>query len=168
MRRSTVGIILVLALGCLVASHTAEAQQPGKGYRIGVLGPGFAAADINVYRLENLRLGLRELGYVEGQNLTLESRWAEGRPERLTDLAAELVRLPVDLLVAFGNPGVLAAKHTTTTLPIVAIMGDPVENGIVESLALPGGNITGLFFPLRELAAKRLELLKETVPGVLG
>jgi putative ABC transport system substrate-binding protein len=167
IRRSTIGIILALVLGCLVASHAAEAQQPGKGYRIGVLGLGSAADDINVYRLENLRLGLRELGYVEGQNLTLEYRWAEGRPERLTDLAAELVRLPVDLMVAIGTAVVLAAKHTATTLPIVAaIMGDPVELGIVESLARPGGNITGLCYSERELAVKRLELLKEAVPGV--
>src|SRR5262249_21119938 len=144
MRRSIVGIILVLALGCLVAPCTAEAQQPGKGYRIGVLGPGSAAEALNVMRLENLRLGLREVGYVEGRNLTLEVRWAEGRPERLTDLAAELVRLPVDLIVAIGTLGVQAAKHTTTTLPIVAaIMADPVELEIVESVARPGGNITG-------------------------
>jgi putative ABC transport system substrate-binding protein len=167
MRRSTVGIILVLTLGCVVALRAAEAQGPGKVYRIGVLGLGYAAADINVVRLENLRLGLRELGYVEGRNLTLEYRWAEGRPERLADLADELVRLPVDLMVTWGTVGVQVAKHTTTTLPIVAaIMGDPVENGIVESLARPGGNITGLSFSERELAAKRLELLKETVPGV--
>jgi putative tryptophan/tyrosine transport system substrate-binding protein len=167
MRRSTVGIILLLALGCLVALRAAEAQQPGKVYRIGVLGAGYAAAAINGVRLENLRLGLRELGYVEGRNLTLESRWAEGRYERLADLAAELVRLPVDLMVTWGVVGVRAAKHTTTTLPIVvALMGAPVENGIVESVARPGGNITGLFFSGRELAVKRLELLKETVPGV--
>jgi len=165
MRRSTIGIILALALGCLVASHAAEAQQPGKGYRIGVLGPGYAAD--NIFLLENLRRGLRELGYVEGRNLTLEVRWAEGRPERLTDLAAELVRLPVDLIVTVATLAVQAAKHTTTTLPIVAaIMGDPVELGIVESVARPGGNITGLFFSERELAVKRLELLKEAVPGV--
>jgi putative ABC transport system substrate-binding protein len=167
MRRSTIGIILILALGCLVELRAFEAQQSGKVYRLGVLGVGSAADVLNVIRRENLQLGLRELGYAEGRDLTLEYRWAEGRPERCIDLAAELVRLPVDLIVVFGNIGVQAAKHTTTTLPIVAaLMSDPVEEGIVENLARPGGNITGVYFSERELAAKRLELLKEAVPGV--
>jgi putative ABC transport system substrate-binding protein len=162
MRRSTVGIILVLALGCLVAPRTAEAQQPVKVHRIGVLLLTPAAGAI-----EELRQGLRELGYVEGRNLTLEVRSAEGRPERLADLAAELVHLPVDLIVAHTTGGVRAAKHATTTLPIVAaVMSDPVEAGTVESLARPGGNITGSFVSRRELEAKRLELLKEALPGV--
>ena len=165
MRRSTVGIILVLALGCLVALRAAEAQQPVKVHRIGFLGPGSAtdmAGGIGI-----LQQGLRELGYVEGRHFTLEFRWAEWRLERLADLAAELVRLPVDLIVTLGIPGVRAAQHASTTLPIVVVvMADPVEAGIVESLARPGGNITGSFAPLRELEAKRLELLKEAFPGV--
>ena len=163
MRRSTVGIILALALGCLVAPRAAEAQQPGKVHRIGVLMfTSSPFADI-----EELRQGLRELGYVEGRNLTLEVRSAEGRAERLADLAAELVRLPVDLIVAHTTAGVLAAKRATTTLPIVAaVMTDPVEAGTVESLARPGGNITGSFFSRLELQVKRLELLKEALPGV--
>ena len=162
MRRSTVGIILALVLGCLVAPRAAAAQQPVKAHHIGVLMfTSYAAA------IEELRQGLRELGYVEGRNLTLEVRSAEGRAERLADLAAELVRLPVDLIVAHTTGGVLAAKRATTTLPIVAaVMSDPIEVGIVESLARPGGNITGSFVSRRELQVKRLELLKEALPGV--
>ena len=113
MRRSIVRLILLLALGCLVASRAAEAQQRGTVYRIRVLGLGYAGG-INVVRLENLRLGLRELGYVEGRDLTLEYRWAEGRPERCIDLAAELVRLPVDLIVVFGNRDADLARHGVT------------------------------------------------------
>jgi ABC-type uncharacterized transport system substrate-binding protein len=162
MRRSTVGLILVLALGCLVVPCTAEAQQPVKVHRIGVL--MFTSSP---FAIEELRQGLRELGYVEGRNLTLEVRSAEGRVERLADLAAELVRLPVDLIVAHTTVGVLAAKRATTTLPIVAaVMNDPVEARAVESLARPGGNITGSFVSRLELQAKRLELLKEALPGV--
>jgi putative ABC transport system substrate-binding protein len=162
MRRSTVGIILVLALGCLVAPRRAEAQQPMKVHRIGVLMLTSSPFDIGV-----LRQGLRELGYVEGRNLTLEIRSAEGRAERLADLAAELVRLPVDLIVAHTTAGVLAAKRATTTLPIVAsVMTDPVKAGTVENLAHPGGNITGSFLSRLELEAKRLELLKEALPGI--
>jgi putative ABC transport system substrate-binding protein len=162
MRRSTVGIILALALGCLVAPHAAEAQHLVKVHRIGVL--MFTSSP---FAIEELRQGLRELGYVEGRNLTLEVRSAEGRQERLADLADELVRLPVDLIVAHTTGGVLAAQHTTTTLPIVAaVMGDPIEAGVVESLARPGRNITGSFLSRLELQAKRLELLKEALPGV--
>jgi ABC-type uncharacterized transport system substrate-binding protein len=162
MRRSTVGIILILALGFLVAPRAAEAQQPVKVHRIGVL--MFTSSP---FAIEELRQGLRELGYVEGRNLTLEVRSAEGRRERLADVATELVRLPVDLIVAHTTAGVLAARHATTTLPIVAaVMTDPVEAGSVESLAHPGGNITGSFVSRLELEAKRLELLKEALPGV--
>lgn len=165
MWRRTVGIILALALGCLVAPHAAAAQRPVKVYRIGFLGLG-SAADMG-FAIEPLRQGLRELGYVEGRNLALEYRGAEERLERLADLAAELVRLPVDLIVTYAV-GVRAAKHATTTLPIVVLSvgGDLVEAGIVESLARPGGNITGSFYSGPELQAKRLELLKEAVPGV--
>jgi putative ABC transport system substrate-binding protein len=149
-------------LGCLVVPRIAEEQQPRQGYRIGVL--MFTSSPL---ALEELRQGLRELGYVEGRNLTLEVRSAEGRVERLADLAAELVRLPVDLIVAHTTAGVLAAKRATTTLSIVAaVMTDPVEARAVESLAHPGGNITGSFVSRLELQAKRLELLKEALPGV--
>src|SRR5262245_44735138 len=161
MRRSIVGIILALALGCLVAPHAA-AQQPGKVYRIGFLSIGTAAS--NAFGLEALRQGLRELGYVEGRHFTLEVRMAEGRHERLADLATELVQLPVDLIVT-GGPGGGAAQQVTKTLPIV-VESRGYGQQMVESLARPGGNLTGLFFPGGELEAKRLELLKEAVPGV--
>ena len=165
MRRSTIGIILVLALGCLVAPRAAEAQQPGKVHRIGYLAVGSAASEA-AFGLEALRQGLRELGYVEGRHFTLEVRWAEGRQERLADLAAELVRLPVDLIVT-GGQGARAAQQATTTLPIVVegMGSNPVGSG-VETVARPGGNFTGSFSPGSELEAKRLELLKEAVPGV--
>jgi putative ABC transport system substrate-binding protein len=156
-------LILTLALSILVAPRAAEAQQPVKVHRIGVL--MFTSSP---FAIEELRQGLHELGYVEGRNLTLEVRSAEGKAERLADLAAELVRLPVDLIVAHTTAGVLAAKHATTTLPIVAaVMTDPVQAGSAESLAHPGGNITGSFASRLELQAKRLELLKEALrhPG---
>jgi putative ABC transport system substrate-binding protein len=154
--------LLTLTLGLLVALRAAEAREPVKVPRIGVL--MFTSSSLAIAALQQ---GLHELGYVEGQNFTLEVRSAEGQVERLTELAAELVRLPVDLIVAQTTPGVLAAQHTTTTLPIVAaVMTDPVQAGSAESLAHPGGNITGAFAAQLELQAKRLELLKEAVPGV--
>ncbi len=162
MRRSIVGIILALALGCLVAPRAAEAQQLGKVPRIGVL--MFTSSP---FLTEELWQGPRELGYSGGRNLTVGLSSDQGSRERLADLAAELVRLPVDLIVAYTTAGVVAAKHATTTLPIVAaVMSDPIEVGIVESLAHPGGNVTGSFVPRRELEAKRLELIKEALPGV--
>jgi putative ABC transport system substrate-binding protein len=166
MRRSTVGIIMNLALGCLVAPRVPAAQQPGKVYRVGVLHPGSATSS-GRDRTKALRNGLRELGYVEGQNLTLEVCGAEGKTERLADLAAELVRLPVDLIVTYGE-GVGVARRTTTTLPIVAmdLTRNPVEAGLMESLARPGGNITGSFWSQPEIVAKCLELLKEAVPDI--
>ena len=163
MRRSTVGIILILALGCVVALRAAEAQQPGKVYRIGVLGPGYAAD--NIFLLENLRRGLRELGYVEGQNIVIEFRSAEGRVDRLPDLATELVRLKVDVIVAQGTAGASAAKQATATVPIVVpVVADPVATGLVASLARPGGNVTGLTWFSHEVSAKRLELLRDALP----
>jgi putative ABC transport system substrate-binding protein len=116
-------------------------------------------------RLEAFRLGLRDFGYIEGTTVNVEYRWAEGRYERLPGLAAELVRSKVDLIVAHGTPGSLAAKRATTTIPIVmANIGDPVAVGIVTKLARPGGNITGQTFFNPELRAKRIELLKEVMP----
>jgi ABC-type uncharacterized transport system substrate-binding protein len=155
-------LILTLALGILVAPRAAEARQPEKVHRIGVL--MFSSSP---FAIEQLQQGLHELGYVEGWNLTLEVRSAEGRAGLLADLAAELVHLPVELIVAHTTVGVLAAKHATTTLPIVAaVMTDPVQAGTAESLAHPGGNITGSFASRLELQAKRLELLKEALPGI--
>jgi putative tryptophan/tyrosine transport system substrate-binding protein len=143
MRLSAVGLIVTFGIGLLLPPLGVAAPQPVKVHRIGVLMFTSSAS-----AMEELQQGLRELGYVEGQNLTLEVRSAEGRRERLADLAAELVRLPVDLIVAHTNAGVREAKRATTTLPIVAaVMTDPEELGLVESLAHPGGNITGSFSP---------------------
>ncbi len=118
-------------------------------------------------RLGSLRIGLRDLGYVEGKSIALEERNSEGRNERLSDLASELVRLNVNIIVTWGTPATLAAKQATTTIPIViAGVGDPVRSGLVSSLAHPGGNVTGLTVLGPGLAAKRLELLKEAVPNM--
>ena len=116
--------------------------QPAKVARIGFLGPTSAAS--NAGRMEALRAGLRDLGYLEGKNLVIESRWAEGKFDRLPELAAELVRLNVDVILTAGTPGIRAAKNATTTIPVVMVTsGDPVGFGFVASLARPGGNITG-------------------------
>jgi putative ABC transport system substrate-binding protein len=159
------GLLVALACSLLAAPLTAKAQQPAKIYRIGLLG----AISPSAYApfIEAFRQGLRDLGYVEGKNIVIDSRWAEGRYERLPDLAAELVRLKVDVIVTHGPPASRAAKEATTTTPIVmALVGDAVATGLVASLARPGGNITGSSFFLPELSAKRLELLKEAIPGV--
>jgi putative tryptophan/tyrosine transport system substrate-binding protein len=144
----------------------ALAQQPKKIPRIGYLAPGSpSAARENV---EGFRKGLRELGYVEGKTIVIEYRYAEEKNDRLSDLAAELVRLKVDVIAIQSTPGVMAAKAATTTIPIVITSGtDPVATGVVSSLAKPGGNITGVTIMNAELAGKRLELLKETSPKVL-
>ena len=134
-------------------------------HRIGFLGPTSAAGIAR--RLDALRAGLRDFGYIEGKNLVIEFRWAEGKYDRLPELAAELVRLNVELIVTSSTPGVLAAKQATTAIPIViAEQGDAVATGIVTSLARPGGNITGSNFFSPELQAKRLELLKEVLPQI--
>jgi putative ABC transport system substrate-binding protein len=143
------------------------AQQPKKVYRIGYLSPLDPASDLA--RSEAIRLALRELGHIEGQNIVIEYRYAEGKRDRLPELAAELVRLKVDIIVVAGGPTpIRAAKNATKTIPIVMAGGgaDPVEAGLVESLARPGGNVTGLTLLSRELGGKRLELLKEAVPKV--
>ncbi len=145
----------------------ARAQQPKKIPRIGFLAVGEAARDST--RAEAIRLALRERGYIEGQNIAIEYRYAEGRPDRESGLAAELVRLKVDIIVvAAGDVTIQAAKNATKTIPIVmAGQGsDPVRAGHVESLARPGGNVTGITLLSRELGGKRLELLKEAVPKV--
>jgi len=149
----------------LALSFPAGAQQSGKIPRIGFLGA--ASASGYAPQLEAFRRGLRDLGYVEGKNIILEYRWAEGTYDRLPVLAAELVRLKPDLVLTHGTAGTRAAKQATTTIPIVmAVSGDAVATGLVASLAHPGGNITGSSFFNPELAAKRLELLKEVVPAL--
>ena len=148
---------MLVALGSF-----AEAQQPMKVPRVGYLSAPSRSAQSA--RHEAFRQGLRELGYVEGKNIVIEWRDAEGQLERLPDLAAELVRLKVDVIVAGGLPAARAAKQATTTIPIVMTGGDPVRAGIVASLARPGGNVTGLSDSTVDVSTKRLELLKEVVP----
>jgi putative tryptophan/tyrosine transport system substrate-binding protein len=143
----------------------ARAQQSGKVPRIGFLGA--ASASTYASQLEGFQLGLRDFGYVEGTNLIVEYRWAEGKYERLRELMAEFVGSNVDVIVTHGTPAALIAKQATATIPIVvALLGDPVASGIVPSLARPGGNITGQSFFSPELAAKRIELLKELMPQI--
>jgi putative ABC transport system substrate-binding protein len=158
----------LLAASALLAAPLARAQLPAKVPRIGVLLPGSApSAGEPSPNLESFRHGLRELGYVEGRSIAIEYRWAEGKSERFPALAAELVRLEVAVIVASSAPGVLAAKAATSSIPIVmTAVGDPVGIGAVASLARPGGNVTGLSSFDADLDAKRLELLKETVPGL--
>ena len=143
----------------------AEAQPAGKVYCIGVLEPTSMA--LNAANLDAFRQGLRELGYVEGRNMRIEYRSADGRSERFPDLAAELVRLKVDVILTRGTPAVMAAKNATGTIPVVmAASGDPVLSGVVSSLARPGGNVTGLSAVVVEVSGKRLELIREMAPGV--
>jgi putative ABC transport system substrate-binding protein len=156
-------VLVILVLGFLLTSFSADAQQVEKVPRIGVLEVGSPPTP----NLAAFRHGLHDLGYVEGQNLILEYRYAEGRFERLPDLAAELVHLKVDVLVTSGSQPVQELRHATSTIPIVGvILADPVETGFAASFAQPGGSITGLAFQNADLSTKRLELLKEAVPGI--
>ena len=147
-------------------SRAALAQQPSaKVFRIGYL--GLLTAGSLPKRMEFFRASLRDLGYQEGRDFVIEYRWADGKYDQLPALLADLIRLKVDVIVTHGTPGVLAAKQATTTTPIVmAVVGDALGSGIVSSLARPGGNVTGLTFFNPELAAKRVELLKEAIPGL--
>jgi putative ABC transport system substrate-binding protein len=163
MTRRLIRLLITLALGFLVAPLATDAQPRGKIPLVGVLRPTSPTDPLT----EAFRQGLRDLGYVEGHNIRLECRFAEGQYERLPELAAELVRLPVDILVTDG-PGAVAAKHATDRIPIVfAAFSNPLEEGLVASLARPGGNLTGFSPMALELAGKRLELLREIVPGIL-
>jgi putative ABC transport system substrate-binding protein len=158
--------ILFYALPALIlaAVHLAEAQQPGKVYRIGLL---HSAASAVPYFADAFRQGMREQGYVEGKNYVLEIRARGSKTDQLSNLAADLVGLKVDIILTVGFPALLAAKDANSTVPIVMHTGsDPVRRGIVASLAYPGGNITGVVSIGVELNAKRLELLAEAVPGV--
>jgi putative ABC transport system substrate-binding protein len=166
-RRAFIGS---LALGALAVPRAARAQPARKVYRIGILGTFATTSELVGPQPQNpsfsaLLRGLRELGYVYGEHFVAEVRSAEGRPERFPSLAAELVRLRVDVIVGAG-PTLAALKQATSTIPIVMTgAGDPVAGGLVQSLARPGGNITGLSLQMRETTGKRLELLKEIVPG---
>jgi ABC-type uncharacterized transport system substrate-binding protein len=157
---------IVGVLSGIAAPITVGAQQAARIPRIGMLGLGSPTPDI-IASNESFRQGLRELGYVEGRNVTIEWRWAEGRLEQLPGLAAELVQLPVDVIVVGATSSARAARNATTTIPIVMTMiPDPVAAGLVQSLARPGGNITGMSLMTPELSAKQLELLREVVPTV--
>ena len=159
--------LFAIAVALTVVGAVATAQQPKKIPRIGYLSSSDPASEST--RFEGIRLALRERGHIEGQSIASEYRYTEGQPDRLPELAAELVRLKVDIIVvAGGTIPVRAAKNATKTIPIVMTGGgdDPVEAGLVESLARPGGNVTGLTNLGRELIGKRLELLKEAVPKV--
>ena len=157
-------LLIAWGLGAVTLPLTSFAQEKAKIWRIGFLGTTSASGFGIESRMEALRAGLRELGYVEGKNLLIELRWAEDKYERLPELTAELVRLKVDVIVTHG-PGTAAAKSVTSTIPIVmALSGDPVATGLVASLARPGGNVTGMTGINPEVAAKRLDLLKEAFP----
>ncbi len=159
-------IVLIVALVIFLAPYPSHAQSTAKTPRIGILTLAFDPLSPHS-PFEAFRQRLRDLGYVEGQSIALEYRAAEGQDERLPALAAELVRLKVDVILVDGVPAVRAAQHATGTIPIVFLIGtDPVGQGLVASLARPGGNITGLSFQDPELMGKRLELLKEAVPGI--
>jgi putative ABC transport system substrate-binding protein len=168
MKKRIVLLLSILVLATLILGwvNLAEAQQAGKVYRIGVLitaSPGFWSEPF----LDGFRQGLRELGYVEGKNVVLEIRYGESKRDRVANLAAELVRLKVDVIVAGGGLAINAAKKATRVIPIVMRTGrDPVRSGYVDSLAHPGENITGMISFNVELNSKRLELLVEAVPGV--
>src|SRR5262245_18066389 len=163
MKRASPAILTAMIL--LAVAVMAEAQQPKKIYRIGYLSPSDPATDSRL--AEGIRLALRNLGYIEGQNIATEYRYAEGKQDRYPELAAELVCLKVDIIVvAGGTLPLMVVMSATKTIPIIMTDGgiDPVEAGLIESLARPGGNVTGITNLTRKLGGKRLELLKEAVP----
>jgi putative ABC transport system substrate-binding protein len=159
---------VILALGSVLGVALSEAQQPGKMTRVGFLGTGPAPTPATPYApLREFRQGLDELGYVDGRDVVIETRWADGRIDQLTALAAELVGLKVDIIVGVGSVVGQAAKRATTTIPVVmAVVIDPVAVGLVANLERPGGNLTGLTTFDPQEARKKLELLKEVVPGL--
>jgi putative tryptophan/tyrosine transport system substrate-binding protein len=162
---TTVAHLATLVLSLLVAPLAIHAQQGPPPWRIGFLGAESPAT--SQHFLDAFRHGLQDLGYAEGQTITIETRWAEGRHDRFPALVAELVRLPVHVLLAISSPAALAAKQGTHTIPIVFIASRPLSSGIVASLAQPGGNLTGMSLALgEEFAGKWLELLREAVPTV--
>ncbi len=162
--RPVAAVVLLL----LSASFgTAAAQLPTKVPRVGYLNPGAPSDPLSQRRLGAFRQGLRDLGYVEGQNIAIESRWAEGQYDRYPALAADLVRSKVDVIVAMSGAATQAAQQATGTIPIVmSLVNDPVGSGLVASLARPGGNVTGLTIMSPDLVGKHLQLLKEMVPKV--
>jgi putative tryptophan/tyrosine transport system substrate-binding protein len=164
MTRKTIIVVWLVALA-LASFHLAEGQQTTKIPRIGFLGNSTAALEANL--IGPFREGLRDLGYIEGKNIVIEWRWAEGKYERFPVLIAELIASKVELIVTAGTPATIALKKATTTLSLVMIaVGDPVGTGLIASLAHPGGNLTGLTSISPELDGKRLELLIEVVPKI--
>lgn len=162
LRRKFIFVLVSLSMAW---AHGAHAQSSAEVPRIGFLGNSTAALEANL--IGPFQEGLRDLGYVDGQTINIEYRWAEGKYERLTALIAELLDQNVDVLVTAGTPATLAIKKATTSVPLVMVaVGDPVGTGIIESLGRPGGNITGLTSISPELDGKRLELLREVVPDV--
>jgi putative ABC transport system substrate-binding protein len=158
-------VLIALVFGLLVLPLPAQPQQPARTARVGVLVPGSPASSKDLF--EAFKQGMRELGYVEGQHVVFERRFSEHRPERLSDLAAELVRIKVDVILTSTDQAIAAVKQQTRTIPIVmANSTDPVGTGFVASLSRPGGNITGRSAMSPELSGKRLELLREVVPGL--
>jgi putative ABC transport system substrate-binding protein len=158
MRR--IGLAVILTVGLVLAPLAAVAQQAGKVYRIGFLSMGSGST-----APEAFREGLRELGYVEGRNLITEYRWAAGKAERLPEMAAQLVRLKVEVIVTVTTPATEAARRTTSTIPVVmAAVADPVGSGLVAGHARPSGNVTGLTLMSTELVGKRLQLVRELIP----
>jgi ABC-type uncharacterized transport system substrate-binding protein len=158
-------VLFLLITAVLPAASLVEAQQPRKVPPIGVLFPGSPATFSR--RTEAFLQGLKEFGYVEGKTITIEWRWAEDKVERMPELAADLVKVNPELIVANGTPAINALKARTKTIPILmAVVGDPVGTGLVQSLAHPGGNVTGLSIVAPNLSGKRLDLLREAAPGV--
>ena len=157
--------IIVIVLGLIGAPLYANAEQPGRTHRIGFLGNSTAALEAHL--VGPFREGLRELGYIEGSNTSIEYRWAEGDYKRFPRLIAELINSKVDVIVTAGTPASQAVKKATTSIPIVMVaVGDPVGTGLAQTLHRPGGNATGLSSIARDMEAKRLELLRDLLPGV--
>jgi putative ABC transport system substrate-binding protein len=164
MRHSTIGLLVLFGISLLWLPRVATAQQPETIPRIGYVS-GAGDTQNPPPHIRAFQKGLRDLGYTEGKNILIEYRYIEGKVDRIPSLVAELVQLKVDVLVSLSTPGIRAAKQATKTIPIVMVINDdPVAAGLIESLARPGGNVTGLTRLTRELSAKRLELLKELVP----
>ena len=158
-------IIAFMAILTLISLYGAQAQQPAKMARIGILTPDSISSRADLF--ETFRQGLRELGYIEGQNVAIEWRSAEGRSDRLPTLATELVSLKLDVILALTPAAVRAAKEASLTMPIVMVVGgDPIAFGLIDSFARPGGNITGVTVQPQELSGKRMELLKEAAPKI--
>jgi len=154
---------ITLLAGAVASAPSAYAQHPRKVWRLGVLHPGSSPDPL----LQVAKDSLRDLGYVEGRDVIFEIRWAEGKRDRLSELAAELVASKVDVIHAFTTPAALAARDATTTIPVIfSAVGDPVGTGLVPSLAHPGGNVTGISLLATELSAKRLEILREIAPDM--